>query len=112
MRMIVPVKVAKAFDYHKKMWKIMNPSDINLMFMAIPFARVSDRQTLILKKFAHQNPTLYLNAVLHGYKGHPSLEEELAEMISDWLDKPYVNDEKRDIEQFAEKVTNFFQQQL
>ncbi len=105
----VPYEVAKAFDYHKELWSGMTRDDMNLMFMAIAISPVHG-QALILKEFAQKNPSSYVQALANDYVAERNFEKEVTEMIDLWLNKPYVGDEKRDINNFAKMVTKYFRQ--
>ncbi|QBP06990.1 hypothetical protein [Virgibacillus phage Mimir87] len=107
----VPYEVAKAFEHHESMWIGMTRDDMNLMFMSIALNPVHGNEALILKNFAHKNPSKYVSALANGYIYGRNFEKEVAEMIELWLNKSYVGDEKRDIEDFARMVTSYFQQQ-
>lgn len=108
MRMKVPPEVAEAFQYHENQWKNMSKDSINLMFMAIPCTTVHGK-ALVLKNFAQRNPSVYLYALVNGYVPEIDTERELTEMITAWLDKPYVGNEKRDISDFARMVVKYFE---
>lgn len=114
MKVLVPKKVAEAFDYYKETCKNMSKDTLDLTLMAIPFSPFSkgNGQALILKEFAKESPTLYLQAIANGYEPTIDIKEEVAEMITNWLNKPYVGNEKRDIESFAKMVTTYFKQNL
>ncbi|MCG3418987.1 hypothetical protein [Oceanobacillus jordanicus] len=105
----LPKDVANALDFHYNQWKTMSRDSINLMLMAIPVSMVHG-PAQIIKEYAKDNPTTYLRAILHGYIPEIDLSSELEKMIKVWLDKPYVDNEQRDISNFAKMVTKLFQQ--
>src|SRR5699024_4598824 len=106
----VPKEVATACDYHKNMWGGMSEDSHNLTFMAIPFSAVSGH-ALILRNYAKEHPTDYARALANGYEPEINVQDELAQMITMWLNKEYVGDEKKDIQNFAKMVTKYLQQQ-
>ncbi|UUG68577.1 hypothetical protein YPHTV1_00015 [Halomonas phage YPHTV-1] len=103
----VPKEVAEAFDHFKKEWQTMSRDSINLMFMTIPAVTVHG-QALVLKKYAHDQPTNYLKALVNDYIPEFNPEEEIEQMITTWLNKPYVGDEQRDVKEFAKMVVSYF----
>ena len=46
-----------------------------------------------------------------GYLPIVDVQKEVEDMINEWLEKPYVDGEKKDIERFAAMITNYFQVQ-
>ncbi|APC48978.1 hypothetical protein BME96_12595 [Virgibacillus halodenitrificans] len=111
MRVLVPKKVAEALDYHKEICKGMSPDTIDMILMSIPFSTVHGH-ALVLKQFAKQKPTLYLQAIANDYEPIVDIEEEVEQMLTDWLNKKYVDDEKTDVKNFARVVTNHIKQKL
>lgn len=110
MKVKIPKKVADALDYHKNLWTLMSPADRDLMLMSIPFALVHG-QSLIIKNFAKENPSLYLQALANGYEPIMDIREELAQMLNEWLDKPYADVKGKDIQEFADTIVNHIQKQ-
>lgn len=111
MEVKVPENVAIALDYHKETCKNMTEDTLNLMLIAVPFSTVHGRAATI-KDYATKHPTTYIKAIANGYEPEINVQDELTEMITVWLNKPYVDDEKRDVKNFAKMVTKYFQQQL
>lgn len=105
----IPKEVAAAFDYHKELWKSTSDDSKALAFMAIPFSTVGGH-ALVLQNYAKKYPAAYAKAIANGYEAEINVHDELAEMIDMWLNKPYVGDEKRDVENFARMVTKYFRQ--
>ncbi|MCR1835001.1 hypothetical protein NSA56_11400 [Oceanobacillus caeni] len=114
MKVLVPKKVAEAFDYYKETCKNMSKDTLDLTLMAIPFSPFSkgNGQALILKEFAKESPTLYLQAIANGYEATIDLEEEVEQLLSLWLNKGYVGDEKANVRNFAKVITNHIKQNL
>lgn len=110
MRVKVPKEVAEAFDFHHECLNGMSDDEKTLMFMTIPSARVRGKAT-ILRNFAMENPCKYIEALINGYEPEINIQDELSNMITLWLNKPYVGNEQEDIENFAHMVTKLFQQQ-
>ncbi|GGJ51224.1 hypothetical protein [Virgibacillus salexigens] len=103
----VPKKVAEAFDYHRELLEGMSEESKVLMFMSIPSSRVRGR-ALILKEFANKYPITFLDAVRNGYEAEIDIQAELSQMLTLWLEKPYVGNEQEDINNFAHMVTKLF----
>ncbi|KNE19692.1 hypothetical protein [Virgibacillus pantothenticus] len=104
----VPKEVAEAFDYFKRVCP--NEDIRNLTFMAIPYSAIKGKGA-VLKEFAQSYPTDYIKAISNGYLPIVDVQKEVEDMINEWLEKPYVDGEKKDIERFAAMITNYFQVQ-
>lgn len=108
----VPKKVADALDYYKQNTPTQDSLKISLM--AIPFlvpSNTPNDHSLVLREFALKQPGEYLQAITNGYVPIINTREELANMINDWLNKPYKDGEQKDIKQFANKIFDFIKQQ-
>src|SRR5690606_18152818 len=102
-----PGEVAEALDYYKERFENMTVDSMNLTLMAIPFSTVHG-PALILKNFAKKHPKKYLHALVSGYRPVIDVEKEVARMIKNWLNKPYVGDVEKDIQDFAKMVVAYF----
>lgn len=112
MKVFIPKEVADALDFHREeLWKHLDQNTVDHMLMYIPSSLNVTEQTLILKKFANENPSTYLQAIANGYEPIRDLKEEVAQMLSDWMNTGYVEDEQTDIKNFANLVTDYIQQQ-
>lgn len=109
-KVLIPRKVANAFDEFLRAFCKLSAEDVALMLMAIPSMNTSGN-TKILKNFALENPLLYLQAIVNGYEAKISIQEELEDMLAAWLSKPYEDNEEQDIREFARKIENYFQLQ-
>jgi hypothetical protein len=107
---IVPKQVAQALDLHFSLWKGQTQNAMLLQFMAVTLTDLGGT-TAILRNFALKDPATYMHAVLYGYEPRIEDEKDLANVIEIWMAKPYVDDERKDIEQFAGVITKHFQQQ-
>ncbi|QXE02801.1 hypothetical protein [Terribacillus sp. DMT04] len=106
---IVPKQVAQALDLHKLVWDKASSKTQALQFMALPFSEVKGTAVETLRKYAIKEPETYMQAVLYGYEPRIENEKDLANVIEIWMAKPYVDDERKDIEQFAGVITKHFQ---
>ncbi len=108
MTVLVNQEVYQAFESLKvRLSNMANKDEINLLFLSIfNNANGQSDEVKVLREFAINYPTKYLHALVYGY----SLDkmDVLKNMIRDWLDKPYVENEEKDIELFAERLTQFF----
>lgn len=109
-KVIIPRKVANALDEFLRDFCKLSAEDVALMLMAIPSMNTNG-YTKILKEFAVENPLLYLQAITNGYEVELSIREELEDMLTTWLNKPYEDNEEKDIRDFARKIENYFQLQ-
>jgi len=107
----VPYEVYRAFENLKRSWRNLLPEkEAALLFLNVGFvAQTGDM--LILKEYSQKEPINYIKALANGCV--PSNKEKLIKrqltvMIQNWLDKPYVLDEKMDVENFAQEIINFF----
>lgn len=110
MEVKVPKKVAEAFDYHHRMWVAMSAESRNYLFMALPSTRSVQRESLVLKDYAQKNPTKYVQALANGYDPEINAQDEIEQMITEWINSPYADNKKKDIKDFARMVTKYFQQ--
>jgi len=109
----VPYEVYRAFENLKRSWRNLLPEkEAALLFLNVGFvAQTGDM--LILKEYSQKEPINYIRALANGCvpsRKEQLIKEQLTEMIQHWLDKPYVGDEKRDVEHFASQITQFFKQ--
>lgn len=109
MKVKVPREVYEAFEHQKNLFCNLDINNQIRLFMAIPSARVHG-QSKILKDYADKCPVDYIYALIHGCEPRIDTKDELAKMLKDWLDKPYVENEQVDIEEFAETIVGFFEQ--
>lgn len=110
MTVKVPEKVAESLDKLHRELHYLSEDDRNMMCLMIPGIQVHGYAEIV-KRFAKKEPTLYIKALANGYEPETknTREQEVAQMITAWLDKPYVNDEKTDIENFAKMVVKYFE---
>ena len=107
-KVLVPNQVYEAFENVKKTLSHVNEDDLSLIFLNIfVFGRSGDLK--ILKEYAMKDPTKYLHALIYGYTTDKT--EALKTILKNWLSEPYVEDEEKDVEMFAERITRFFIQQ-
>ncbi|MCM3456570.1 hypothetical protein M3685_21965 [Heyndrickxia oleronia] len=109
----LPKDVFDAFERFKRTGrKYQTEDELNIVLMNVVFiGHYGD--LAILKQFAMKNPTAYIHAIANGYTlKNPDINEEVFELLDNWLSKSYVVDEKTDIRMFAEKLTNFYKQKL
>lgn len=104
-KVLVPEKVYRAFENTKRAMSHIDSDQLNVLFLNIfTVGNVGDLK--ILKEYAKQNPTKYLQCLVCGYT--LDKQEVLRNMLTEWLSDPYVEDEEKDIEIFAERLTQFF----
>lgn len=106
---IVPKQVAQALDLHKMTWEKVSSKTQALQFMALPFSGVKGTAAETLINYAIKEPETYMHAVLYGYEPRIEDETDLANVIEIWMAKPYVDDERRDIERLAGIISKHFQ---
>lgn len=105
-KVLVPEKVYRAFENTKRAMSHIDSDQLNVLFLNI-FTVGNAGDLKILKEYAKQNPTKYLKCLVYGYT--LDKQEVLKNMIHDWLESPIAdNDEMKDIEIFAERLTQFF----
>lgn len=107
---VLPEDVGKALSrLNRILGKFLSPKEIKLLlFTSIPIAKNGDQLTL--RKFALQNPVAYFQAVANGFDiEEPNQTEQVANMISNWMNEPYGNEDvEENIKTFAGKITDFF----
>jgi len=106
---IVPKNVAQALDLHKMTWRKDSRNSQILQFMALPFTELKGTAAEILINFALKEPATYMQAVLYGYEPRMETASDVADVIELWMAKPYVDDERKDIERLAGVITKHFQ---
>lgn len=112
-KVLLPQEVYEAFERIKNSWaKHLNKDDfISMLLNVNTYGTTGD--ALVLKKFAATNPYEYVKALANGYKpAQSNIKDEVSQMIHEWLNVEYVDNEKKDIQLFAEKLTNFYKQKL
>lgn len=109
----LPTEVCEALDRIKKCWgRYLTQNDLNALLLNINIVGTSG-DSLILKKFAANNPTDYIKALANGYKPkQENINEEVCDIIQHWMNTPYVGNEAKDVRNFAEKLTEFYKQKL
>lgn len=108
-KVLVPEKVFNAFENLKRDLAHLDNEQKNFMFLNICSIGHSEDQQ-VLKQYAADNPTKYLQCLVYGYA--LDKKEILKEMIAKWVDDPVEDDLKKDMELFADKVFNLFNQKL
>lgn len=109
----LPREVFEAFQRIKRSWRnLVSEDDLNLLLLNINLYGTSG-DTLILKEFAKEHPTEYIKALANGYKPKTdNINEEVSDMIQEWVNTEYVADEATDALLFAERLTSFYKQKL
>lgn len=105
-KVLVPKEVQDAFNNVKRSLYYVTKEELNLFLMTVPvIGKAGDLK--VLAEYAKENPTQYLNALVFGYTSNQ--KKVLVDMIHSWLNKPYVESEEKDVEDFAEMLITFFQ---
>lgn len=67
----------------------------------------------VIREYAMQNPKQYINALANGYKlENTNITEQVSDLIQEWLNTEYVEDEATDIYLFADRLTEFYKEKL
>ncbi|UOQ85673.1 hypothetical protein [Gracilibacillus salinarum] len=107
----VPKEVAEAFAFYEKQLETMPKKTVHFVLMAVPFSIVHGPAE-VLKRFASNDPTQYLQAILQGYEARIDIEDELTAMITEWLNEPYYQDnEREDVKMLVNSIIGHLQKQ-
>lgn len=105
----VPAHVAEAFDYHRKAWRSLDFERSKILFMLLPANGAANPYTETLKQYALKCPTHYMKAILYGYKPQVDLKTEIAEILDDWLNKPWREGKQTELERIATELIHHIQ---
>lgn len=85
----------------------------NVLLDINTFGKGSNHELGTLRKWARENPQMYIRAIANGYTSvETKIEDEVADMIETWLGEEYGDDEAEDVRRFAEKLTNYLTEKL
>jgi hypothetical protein len=109
----LPLDVYNAFENLKRTWgRLLKKEEMDVIFLNIThIAQVGD--AVVLKKYALENATKYIQAVANGYELNSTdkLICQVDMMLNIWLEEPY-EDEEKDRYNFAKDITEFIKSQL
>lgn len=108
---VLPLEVYEAFTRLEREWKkYLDKKSIDLLLLTLMSVHaVGD--ALVLKRFALENATTYLQAILNGYcKEEKSTEKAVATIIDNWLDAPHLGSKEEDIRAVAKEITIYFKE--
>jgi len=114
-KVALPLEVYKAFENLRFTWgKLVPEEEMNNILLNInSIGRVAG-DTEVLKKFAQEQPTKYMKAIVNGYKVEDESELVLKvhDLLNKWLDTPYKGEKTKDSMQFAKDLTAYFKEHL
>lgn len=115
-KVALPEEVFKAFESVNKRLRNVNASDDTIYDILLNiriYGNGAQGDLRTLYDYSMKNPKQYINAIANGYKlENTNITEQVSDLIQEWLNTEYVEDEETDIYLFAERLTEFYKEKL
>jgi len=107
---IVPAEVAEAFKFYERPYGRFDREQQRLLLMLMPNSpTIPGHPAHVLKEFALNCPTRFMEAILYGCKPHIDIKEEVSSLLNDWLNQQRNGDGQVDVGRFAAELIHHIQ---